>query len=84
MIIFIICVIPVFIMQLTQHCLELLRHGQSQVRGVLQQADAFVAKVEAYDGASQRGACAHQMCVQHVPYAYQREYKVFYFGMFFS
>ena len=45
---FVVIVILILVMQLTEHCLELLQHGQSQVRGVLQQANALVAQAKTY------------------------------------
>ena len=70
---FLIFILFVLIMQLAQHFLELLRHWQPQMAGVLKQADALIAQVEAYDRPSQRRAVAYHMCVQHVTHAHQRD-----------
>ena len=60
-------------MQLGKDLAELVRDRQSKVGGVFQQAQAFIAQVEADDGPPQDGPAADYMCVDDVGHTDQHQ-----------
>ena len=60
-------------MKLLQHGFQLLRNGQSQVCGVLQQGHALIRQVEENDGGTHHRAAADDAGVENMPDADQGE-----------